>query len=270
MLIFTFTAADTVFSQDELSVFSGWNKFSNSNNALYNEIAGEAFEYLDAREKSLEKITTDEQFDFYVSEVREKLSDAFGPLPEKTPLKARSTGSFVHEGILIEKIIFESRPGFWVTGCVFKKQGNKGRLPALLYVCGHSNDGFRSDAYKHVILNLARKGFLVFSIDPIGQGERFQYVNREDGSSLIGGPTKEHSYAGLQYLLLGRTMAMVRLWDCIRAVDYLTERPDVDAGRIGVHGRSGGGTMSSYLGAMDRRITAAAPGMLYNQLQTAA
>ncbi|MBN1293233.1 MAG: acetylxylan esterase [Candidatus Latescibacteria bacterium] len=259
LLIFSCLTTLNVFSQDELSILSGWKKFNNADNALYNEIAGEAYEYLETREKSLEKITTTEQYNAYVSAVREKLSAAFGPLPDKTPLNARITGSFLHEGLFVEKIIFESRPGFWVTGCIFKSQDSHGHLPAVLYVCGHTADGFRSAAYQHVIINLALKGFLVFAIDPIGQGERYQYVNEQDGSSLIGGPTKEHSYAGLQYLLLGRTMAMVRLWDCIRAVDYLTERPDVDASRIGVHGRSGGGTMSSYLGAMDRRIAAAAP-----------
>ncbi|MFC1574395.1 prolyl oligopeptidase family serine peptidase, partial [Candidatus Latescibacterota bacterium] len=134
-----------------------------------------------------------------------------------------------------------------------------GRLPVVLYVSGHTAEGFRSETYQHVIFNLARKGFLVFAIDPVGQGERFQYYDEGKGASLIGGPTKEHSFAGVQYLLLGRTMAMVRLWDCIRAVDYLFTRQDVDTDKIGVHGRSGGGTMSSFLGSMDERITAAAP-----------
>ena len=252
-------APGTVSGQDELSVLNRWKEYENASNALYHEIADEAYRYLDKRERTLTHINTPEKYRNYVELIKRKLGSAFGPLPPKSPLNVRITGTIEHEGIHVEKIIYESRPGFWVTGCVFKAIKSEGRLPAILYVCGHTQNGFRSEAYQRVILNLARKGFLVFAIDPVGQGERFQYVNEENGSSLVGGPTKEHSYAGLQYLLLGRTMAMVRLWDGIRAIDYLTERPDVDPDRIGVQGRSGGGTMSSYLGAMDSRIAAAAP-----------
>ena len=129
----------------------------------------------------------------------------------------------------------------------------------MLYVCGHTVDGFKSEAYQKVILNLAAKGFAVLAIDPAGQGERYQYFEPELGKSRLGGTTREHSYAGLQMLLIGRTMAASRLWDGIRAVDYLVERQDVDPERIGVQGRSGGGTMSSYLGAMEPRIAASAP-----------
>jgi len=219
--IFSFIAVIIVLSpvnvcgQDELTIFDRWKEFDNVSNALYHEIANEAYRHLNKRERKLADIQTSGQYRDYVRTIKSNLDAAFGPMPKKTPLNSRVTGTFEHEG--------------------------------------------KSETYQHVILNLALKGFLVFAIDPVGQGERLQYVNEADGSSIIGGPTKEHSYAGLQYLLLGRTMAMVRLWDCIRAVDYLTGRPDVDPGRIGAHGRSGGGTMSSYLGAMDSRIAAAAP-----------
>ena len=247
-----------VSAQENLKTLT-WRRYSDAKNALYREISQEAFRYLDERERSFDKISSQAGYEVYRSSVKRKLDAAFGPAPEKTPLNARVTGAFEHEGIVVEKIIYESRPGFQVTGAVFKKKGLAGRLPALLYVCGHTVDGFRSEAYQHIILNFASKGFLVFTIDPIGQGERYQYFDPDKGESVIGGPTSEHSYAGLQYLLLGRTMAMVRLWDGIRAIDYLCERADVDPKRIGVQGRSGGGTMSSYLGAMDERIAASAP-----------
>ena len=248
----------TVVAQEDLSVLNG-KLYSDAQNILYHHITGEAYRYLETRDKALAGIKTQEQYRGYLESVKSKLKAAFGPLPEKTPLNARVTGTMEHEGISIEKIIYESRPGFWVTGCVFKPKGSTGRLPVVLYVSGHTAEGFRNETYQHVIFNLARKGFLVFAIDPVGQGERYQYYDEGKGASLIGGPTKEHSFAGVQYLLLGRTMAMVRLWDCIRAVDYLFTRSDVDTGKIGVHGRSGGGTMSSFLGSMDERITAAAP-----------
>ncbi|MCE5249258.1 acetylxylan esterase [bacterium] len=256
MLVFIGGAAN---AQDDLSVLKTWKAHENAQNALYNLIASESYRFLDARDQTLAGIRSVDQYTSYTTAVHRKLDAAFGPLPAKTPLNVRVTGTIEREGIAVEKIVYESRPGFWVTGAVFKSPNAPGRLPAVLYVCGHTVDGFRSEAYQQVILNLARKGFLVFAIDPAGQGERLQYVDKEKGTSYVGGPTQEHSYAGLQYLFLGRTMAMVRLWDCIRAVDYLTARPDVDPQRIVVHGRSGGGTMSAFLGAMDTRIAAAAP-----------
>jgi dienelactone hydrolase len=260
LFITAFLFSTFAFSQTEdLSVLKGWREYTGADQALYNEIAGKAYSFLDSRDAALSRIKTADEWKRYCSDVRQKLRAAFGPFPEKTQLNARSTGEFEHEGIRVEKVIFESRPGFQVTGCFFKPALAKGRLPVVLYVCGHSTDGFRSEPYQTVILNLARKGIAVFTFDPVGQGERLQYFDPQKNASVVGGPTNEHSYAGLPYLLLGRTMAMVRLWDGIRAIDYLVTRPDVDPGKIGVHGRSGGGTMSAYIGAMDNRVVAAAP-----------
>ncbi len=252
--------APAVKAQDDLAVISSWRRYTDAKNALYNSIASEAYSYLDARDRRIDGLRTEAQWRSYINGVRESLATAFGPLPDTTPLNASVTGSFLHDGISVENIRFESRPGFHVTAVMLRRADLAGKkLPAVIYVCGHTADGYRSEAYQLVMLNLAKKGFAVLGVDPVGQGERLQYVNPETGKSVIGGPTSEHSYAGLQYLLLGRTLAMVRLWDCMRAVDYLVSRPDIDAENIGVHGRSGGGTMSAYLGAMDDRITAAAP-----------
>ncbi len=260
ILVLVFSLSLNVGAQEEdLSVLASWKRYEGAGSILYNALANEAYRYLDERDRKLDAIDTAVGWERYRAEVREKLSRAFGPVPEKTPLNVRSTGSFVHGGIQVEKIIYESRPGFLVTACVFKPVGRTGKLPTILYVSGHTEDGFRSAAYQNVILNLARKGFLVLAIDPVGQGERLQYYDADEGKSVIGGPTHEHSYASLPYLLIGRTMAMVRCWDAARGLDYLAQRPDVDTGRMGVHGRSGGGTMSSYIGAMDDRIAAAAP-----------
>ena len=247
----------TAAGQD-LELLDDWKMYSDGSMALYRALAVEAFNRLDERERVIAALATTDDAIRYREHAKEMLSEAFGPLPERTPLKARTVETFTHENFTIENVIYESRPGFQVTGMVCKRTDSTGRLPAIIYVCGHTEDGFRSETYQHVILNLADKGFLVFAFDPVGQGERLQYVG-EDGTSVLGGATREHSYAGLQYTLCGRSMAMVRLWDGIRAIDYLETRNDVDAKRIGVHGRSGGGTMSSFLGAMDDRIAAAAP-----------
>lgn len=247
-------------AQDDLSILKSWRMYSDVENALYNSIADEAYRLLDERDSRLATLHTAKEWETYIDGVRTGLKRAFGPMPAHTPLNARTTATFEHEGITVQNILFESRPGFHVTSSLFRRSDlAEKKLPAILYVCGHTNDGYKSTAYQQVILNLARKGFAVLAFDPVGQGERLQYWDASAGKSIIGGPTAEHSYAGMQFLILGRTMAMVRLWDAVRAVDYLVSRDDIDPKRIGVQGRSGGGTMSSYMMAMDDRIAAAAP-----------
>ncbi len=138
--IFSFIAAIIAFStgnvrgQDELTIFERWKEFDNVSNALYHEIANEAYRHLDKRERKLADIQTSGQYRDYVRTIKSSLDAAFGPMPEKTPLNARVTGTFEHEDILVEKIIYESRPGCWVTGSVFKLKNSTGRLPAILYL----------------------------------------------------------------------------------------------------------------------------------------
>ena len=91
----------------------------------------------------------------------------------------------------------------------------------MIYACGHTELGFRSDTYQHVILNLVDKGFIVLAFDPLGQGERLQYPDADTGKSKVGGPTKEHSFAGVQTLLTGTSLTDYFVWDGIRVLDYL-------------------------------------------------
>jgi hypothetical protein len=131
--------------------------------------------------------------------------------------------------------------------------------PAVIYCSGHTELGFRSEVYQRVMINLVEKGFVVFAFDPIGQGERLQYVDPQTGKSKVGGPTTEHSFAGVQTLLTGTSLSDYFIWDGVRAIDYLQTRKEVDAKRIGITGRSGGGTQSALIAAYDERIYAAAP-----------
>ncbi|MGE5419752.1 MAG: alpha/beta hydrolase, partial [Chloroflexota bacterium] len=184
-----------------------------------------------------------------------------GPFPERTPLNARITRTTDYGAYRIEHIVYESIPGFYVTSSLYiPATGRKNsKLPAIIYCSGHSADGYRSDIYQYVILNLVKKGFIVFAFDPVGQGERLEYYDRKTRQSSLGGPTSEHSYPGAQAFLTGSSEAMYMIWDGIRAVDYLISRKEVDPARIGITGRSGGGTQSAYIAAFDDRIYAAAP-----------
>ncbi|MBI5010010.1 MAG: acetylxylan esterase, partial [Bacteroidia bacterium] len=165
------------------------------------------------------------------------------------------------EKFRVEHIIFESQPGFYVTSSLYIPKGlpKKVKSPAIIYCSGHSEDGYRSPVYQYTIINLVMKGFIVFAFDPVGQGERLEYYDREKGKSTAGGPTKEHSYPGNQAFISGSSQARYMIWDGIRAIDYLITRKEVDASRLGITGRSGGGTQSSYIAAFDDRIYASAP-----------
>src|SRR5690606_37473182 len=143
-----------------------------------------------------------------------------------TPLNPVITGVVEKEGIRMEKIYFESLPGFYVTSALYLPIGKKGKLPVILYCSGHSPSGFRSRSYQPDILNFVKKGFAVFAFDPIGQGERRQYLADEAHKSF--GPNQEHSYPGSQLLLAGMSPAYYFIWDGIRAIDYLYTRPEAD------------------------------------------
>ncbi|MFC1718236.1 alpha/beta hydrolase family protein [Candidatus Poribacteria bacterium] len=259
-LMLLLTSAIRAAAQDaDLSVLSSWTKWTDAPNMLYHHLSDQAFQQLDQRESRIRNLETADAWLGRQAEVRQALMEIVGPFPAKTPLNPRIVGVIQKDGYRAEKLIYESMPELYVTACLFIPDDLDGKAPAVLYASGHTADGFRSPGYQHAILNLVSKGFVVLAYDPIGQGERLQYFDPGKGSSLIGGSTKEHSYVGAQCFISGSSFARYRIWDGIRSVDYLMTRDEVDPERIGFTGRSGGGTMTSYVGAFDDRIYAAAP-----------
>jgi dienelactone hydrolase len=249
-------------AQNELDIITNkWLQFTDAPNSLYHYIAGQAYDMLAVRTEEINKISSLPEWQQRQKKLRETLLDIVGPFPEKTPLNARIMRKIEKDSFRVEHIVYESQPGFFVTSSLFipgdLKKNRK--APAVIYCSGHSNDGYRSDVYQHVMLNLVKKGFIVFAFDPVGQGERLEYYDPGTKKSIVGGPTTEHSYPGTQAFIAGSSEARYMIWDGIRAVDYLLTRNEVDPARIGITGRSGGGTQSAYIAAMDERIYAAAP-----------
>ena len=185
---------------------------------------------------------------------RQKLRRIFGPLPERTPLNVRRTGVLERPDHTVEKLIFESRPGYFVTANLYLPKG-EGPFPAVLEPCGHSANGKARLEYQTLARVFARKGFVSLVYDPVSQGER----SNQYGEACMGNSCQEHNMAGNQMTLLGDFFGRWRLWDGIRAMDLLMSRPEVDKKRIGVTGCSGGGTMTVYLTAVDDRFAFAAP-----------
>jgi cephalosporin-C deacetylase-like acetyl esterase len=218
-----------------------------------------------ARRAAIASITTRAEAEARQREVRQKILTLIGGLPEKTPLNPKVLGSTKAEGFRIEKILYESQPNFPVTALLYlpdtKPNANSGatqqKLPAIVVAPGH---GFTGKATDYTFAStFARNGFAVLSYDPIGQGERLQYPDPADPTkTLLKASTGEHGEAGLQPTLIGEALARTFAWDGIRAVDYLTSRPEIDPNRIGAFGCSGGGTMTALLGALDTRVHAIA------------
>ncbi|MBO7146493.1 MAG: acetylxylan esterase [Lentisphaeria bacterium] len=207
------------------------------------------------RKARLEAIRTREDAEKYVAEVREKVLSLF-PLPqEKTPLDARITGSKDMGSYIIQNVIFHSRPGFPVTSNLYLPKAD-GKVPAVLMLCGHSGDGKLCDTYQACCHSLAMKGYAVLIVDPVSQGERLQFTKVPE---FAGYCCQEHNIMNKQLLLTGDTIGAWRAWDGIRGLDYLLSRPEVDTARVGVTGNSGGGTMSTFVNALESRFTMAAP-----------
>ena len=187
--------------------------------------------------------------------MRQAIIDLVGgiPKPAAGPVVAKRFGTVDDDGFRIENVAYESVPGYWVTANVYVPAG-KGPFPALVVAPGHGAGKASQYAWA---ANFARAGFLTLAIDPMGQGERMQHFDPELGTSKVE-PSGEHEHANQSALLVGQHIARYWFADGVRSVDYLTQRADVDAARIGTFGCSGGGTAAAYLAAMDPRVKAAA------------
>ncbi|HTW79463.1 MAG TPA: acetylxylan esterase [Terracidiphilus sp.] len=198
--------------------------------------------------------------------VRKQLLDDMGGLPDyKGPLNARVTGEIRTESYTIEKVIYESLPGFYVTANLYRPNA-RGRYPAVLLQAGHTQEGKPEN--QRVAANLALKGFVVLCFDPIGQGEREQTFSRQVDLALAGWSVPEHIIMEAQAELIGQGLARYFIWDAMRSIDYLASRPDVDSSRIGAAGCSGGGALTTFIGALDRRVKVVIPACYPSSFKT--
>ncbi|MCA9203727.1 MAG: prolyl oligopeptidase family serine peptidase, partial [Planctomycetales bacterium] len=186
---------------------------------------------------------------------RQELYEMLGmnPLPERTDLHAEITGKAEHDEFVVENVQFQSRPGLYVTGNLYVPKKADKPLPAILYVCGHgrvAKNGIsygNKTHYQHHGAWFARNGYVCLTIDTLQLGE------------IEGIHHGTYRYNMWWWLNRGYTSAGVEAWNCIRALDYLQSRAEVDGERLGVTGRSGGGAYSWWIAALDERIKCAVP-----------
>jgi dienelactone hydrolase len=207
------------------------------------------------QEKCLADIKTLDDWKSKRKVYRKQLFEMVGldPLPEKTDLKPVITGKVEHDEFTVEKIHYQSRPGLYVTGNLYIPKGLEKPAPTILYVCGHG--GVKKDGisygnkvqYQHHAAWFGRHGYVCFTIDTLQLGE------------IEGIHHGTYRYKMWWWNSRGYTSASVEAWNCIRALDYLETRKEVDKERFGVTGRSGGGAYSWWITTLDDRIKAAVP-----------
>lgn len=227
---------------------------------LHDHLLAKAGEHFAAWQQAYDERKTPEQIADYQGKLREKFIDSIGGFPERTSLNAKVTGRVERDRFTVEKVLFESEPGFYVTGAMFLPDPKSfpPPWPGVLVVCGHTAEGKQTDAYQRATALLALHGIAGFIIDPVCQGERSQLLD-DAGKPLDANSTVGHTLVGTGAILVGRNTARYEIWDAIRGLDYLESRDDIRPDSLGCMGNSGGGTQTAYLMALDPRVKAAAP-----------
>ena len=213
----------------------------------------------DARGAASRDVNTPYTFPNYTKEewiekaasLRQQIRVANGLVPENesTPLNTQIFGKIEREDYTVEKVHFESFPGFFTTGNLYRPTGKTGPFPGIVSPHGHWGRGRLEDIERGSIpgrcINFAKQGYVIFAYDMIG--------HNDSGKQL------EHRYGGAEQALWGLSAMGLQLQNGIRAIDFLQDLPDVDKERIGCTGASGGGTQTFILTAVDDRITVSAP-----------
>lgn len=217
----------------------------------------QAIRTIQSRQTRYEAVRSQADAEAYQKRLRTVMTERLGEFPERTPLDAEVVGRLAGERHRVEKVIFSSQPGHRVTGLMYLPM-TPPPYPCVIVSSGHSRTAKTAEYNQRFGIIMARHGMAAFCFDPIGQGERSQVLNAQRQPAHAG-TTTEHFLMGIGSILVGRNTATYRIWDAMRAIDYVTSRSDIRADRIGFTGCSGGGTLTSYLMALDQRVRCAAP-----------
>jgi dienelactone hydrolase len=198
-------------------------------------------------DRSLADLTTKDAWEAGQYVLRRRVLSALGldPRPKRTPLRVEVTSSFEEEAFRVETLLFRPLPGFVCTANLYLPKGAVERRPGILYVCGHSQDPLGAKVkYQHHPVWLASRGYVVLIVDPI-QISEIEAIHHGT-----------HRYGLWHWQALGYTPMGLEVWCAMRSLDLLESRPEVDPQRLGMTGRSGGGTMTWFTMAVDERVKA--------------
>ncbi|MFN7933951.1 MAG: acetylxylan esterase [Bryobacteraceae bacterium] len=182
--------------------------------------------------------------------LRRQILSAAGldPLPPKAPLNPIFTKRMERDGYVIENVLLETYPGYYLGGNLFRPLGKKGKFPGILLAHGHADNGRLENTElaspPSFGISMARQGYVVFSYDMVGWNDTKQTI---------------HEFGGPRELIWGFGPLGVQLWNSIRVLDFLQSLEDVDPERIAMTGWSGGGTQTFVMTAVDDRVKVSAP-----------
>lgn len=213
--------------------------------SIYAAVTQEAREITGA---ALAQPLSPEQWQSTLADRRAEWLEMLGlsPLPERTPLHATVTGTLERGDYVVEKIHFQSLPGAHVAGNLYRPAKVNGKLPAVLYLCGHTK-GKVNAPYQANPRWFGQHGYVALVLDPVQLGECQGMHHGTYRSERWDWPSRGYTPAGTE------------VWNAMRALDYLQSRADVDGEKLGVTGLSGGGAMSWFLGAADERVKCVVP-----------
>lgn len=212
---------------------------------IWNYLCGKA---ADLAEQSLSDIQTAADWNAKKEKLYQNFMQSMGlhPLPERCDLRLTDYGEFTGKGYQARRVAYQLLPDCWGTGNIYIPDPKpEGRLPAVLYACGHSAHGL--DNYQRHAVMWVKRGYVCMVFDTIEQHDN---------------PGEHHGvpqFKRFDWISRGYTSAGGELWNSIRALDVLLRQPEVDPERVGVTGVSGGGSLSFYLAIADKRIKATAP-----------
>lgn len=233
-------SAQNLLTEKELKVLA-----HPADSMMRNYLVSIVDEQFRVRDSILSSLKTASDWDRRAQTIRDSIISWTGPLPERTPLNARVTGRLKRDGYTVEKILFESRPGYLVSANLYLPEKVSSPCPAQLNLIGHAQVGKADERYQRMSITQVKRGFVVLTMDQMGQGER--------------GLLSSHQIIGTQAFLCGTNVFNLMVWDAIRAIDYLSGRPEVDKSKICITGSSGGGMMTTYILPFENRLAVAVP-----------
>jgi dienelactone hydrolase len=242
------TAALSLRAQPSKPNIVGYREYAKCLPDAIRALAAEAY---NRRSAEIRKLTTATSIHERQRWARETFWKISGGMPERTPLNTRTTGSFEREKYRVEKLVYQSRPDEWISANLYIPKSGIAPFPGVLFQMGHTDNGKAGDTYQRCCQGLVQLGFVVLAFDPMGQGERINYVGLPSADD-------EHTMAGKQMLLVGDTAMRMQTWDAVRSLDVLAAHPLVDPKRLASTGQSGGATITMMLAAVDDRLACAA------------
>ena len=201
--------------------------FAQDGTMMRTYLSGELESAQKSWQKRYDSLKTVADIEQYQQERKDFFRRQLGQMWDHTPLNPQIVRTFEKgtpgkDAYRVELILLESVPKFYVTGAMFLPDATKFKppYPAVMIVCGHSNDAKAYPNYQAVAALAATNGLAAFIIDPIDQGERSQRL-KEDGTPLMQGVAAHNVLGATSSILLGRNAATFEVWDMMRSLDYL-------------------------------------------------